>query len=392
MVNQTLKSIFTAPSTFTSNPQSPRKASRTMSTDLSNRKYMRWDTPGIEEVPPGEEDDINAVAEQMNKLQEQQFDNHRHVYTPTHSRTHGIIKGTFTVHDDLPPHLKQGELFANGASYPAACRYSTEPGAVGFDDRIPAPRGFAMKIFNVHGDFYEIGKDIPTQDIEFNSTPVIELATAKVTREIFDIRMGLGHLTETPEMKRELEKRPDAELQKARFHVKNTHLESMRQYSQSAYRFGSYVMKYSLVPNTTTQNNLYSEEVHPDQHSTDILHKWLQNFHKTHEAEYLFQVQLLENLGEQPVEYAGTPWDEEKYPWQTVATLRIPKQEAFDLQRKAFWEDCMRMDPWHGLKAYQPLGGSNRLRRVVYPASSKMRRRLNGAREVWVKSIDEIPN
>lgn len=193
-------------------------------------------------------------------------------------------------------------------------------------------------------------------------------------------------------MNRELEKRDDTDLQKARFNVRDTHLESLRLYSQSAYRFGNYVMKYSLVPNTETQNKMYKETVKPDVHESDILHKWLQNFYNNHDAEYLFQVQLLENLSEQPVEYAGAEWNEEKYPWQTVATLKIPKQEPFDLQRKAFWEDNMRLDPWHGLKAYQPLGGSNRLRRVVYPASSSLRRKRNGAKEIWIKDIDEIPN
>jgi hypothetical protein len=71
--------------------------------------------------------------------------------------------------------------------------------------------------------------------------------------------------------------------------------------------------------------------------------------------------------------------------------LEIPPQEAFDLERKAFWEDHLRLDPWHGLKSYQPLGGSNRLRRGVYPASSALRRELNGRREIAVKSIGEIP-
>lgn len=99
---------------------------------MSDRKYLRWDTKGIESPPPGEEDDIKAVAEQINTQQCQQFDNHRHVYTGTHCRTHGIVKGTFVVHDGLPPHLAQGELFAKAAEYPAACRYSTEPGAPGF--------------------------------------------------------------------------------------------------------------------------------------------------------------------------------------------------------------------------------------------------------------------
>ncbi|EME44631.1 hypothetical protein DOTSEDRAFT_111644, partial [Dothistroma septosporum NZE10] len=276
-------------------------------------------------------------------------------------------------------------------------RYSTEPGDAGFPDNYPAPRGFSMKLFNVSGDFYEAGrdkdgKDVPTQDIEFNSTPAIELADAKTTREIFDIRMKLGTLLETKEMDQELGKRDDTDLQKARFQVENHHLASIRQYSQTAYRFGDYVFKYCLIPNTETQKKLYGDQVKPDQHESDILHKWLHTFHLGHDAEYLFQVQLLENLDEQSVEYSGTPWDEEKFPWQTVATLKIPKQEAWDMQRKRFWEDHMRLDPWHGLKCYQPLGSSNRLRRVVYPASSKKRRAMNGAEEIWVKSIDEIPN
>lgn len=358
--------------------------------ELAKRQYLRWDSPGVEVIPPGEEDDIKAVAEQINTQQRQQFDNHRHVYTGTHCRTHGIVKGTFEVSANLPPHLRQGELFSKPAVYPAACRYSTEPGDPGMADNIPAPRGFSIKLFNVQGEFFDAGKDVPTQDIEFNSTPAIELSTAKVTREIFDIRMKVGG--DMDAMNKELEARDDTELQKARFKVRNSHPASFRQYSQSAYRFGDYVMKYSLVPNTLTQEALSKDEIKPEKHESDILHRWLQNFHKNHEAEYLFQVQLLEDLTSQPVEYAGAIWDEEKHPWQTVAVLKIPKQESFDLERKTFWEDHMRLDPWHGLKAYQPLGGSNRLRKGVYPASSELRRKLNGRKEVVVRSIDEIPN
>jgi hypothetical protein len=52
----------------------------------------------------------------------------------------------------------------------------------------------------------------------------------------------------------------------------------------------------------------------------------------------------------------------------------------------------MRVDPWHGLKSLQPLGGPNRLRRVVYPASSALRRKMNGRKEVHVTNLDDIPN
>ena len=243
-----------------------------------------------------------------------------------------------------------------------------------------------MKVFNVEGEMFDATKT--SQDIEFNSTPAIDLADAKTTKEIIDLRMKYGG--DKKELYKRLEARPDTDLQKFRDTVRNTHMESTRQYSQTAYRFGDYVAKYCLVPNSETQKKLYEETVKPED-SSDILSKWLQNFHRDHDAEYLLQFQLCENLDDQPVEYAGKVWDPEKYPWQTVATLRIPKQDSFNYELKTFWEDHMRIDPWLGLKSLQPLGSPNRLRRVVYPASSQLRRHMNGRQEVHVHSMDEIP-
>ena len=220
----------------------------------------------------------------------------------------------------------------------------------------------------------------PTQDIEFNSTPALDLADAKTTREIIDLRIKYGNNPE--ELYKHLEARKDTTLQKARDQVRNTHLESTRQYSQVAYRFGDYVMKYVLVPESETQKKLNEEQV-KEEHGSDILHRWLQEFHAKNEAVYLMQVQLLENLEDQPVEYAGKIWDPEKYPFQTVAKVVFPPQESFDYNRKTFWEDHMRVDPWHGLKAYQPLGSPNRLRRIVYPASSGLRRKMNGRKGIF---------
>ena len=229
-------------------------------------------------------------------------------------------------------------------------------------DRIPQPRGFAMKVFNVDGEMFDAGRDFPTQDIEFNSTPALDLTDAKTTREIINLR--IKHGANQPELYKHLEAREDTALQKARDSVRNTHLESTRQYSQTAYRFGDFVAKYCLMPSSDTQRKLYEETVKPDQHGSDILSTWLSNFHGAHDAEYLLQFQLLENIEDQPVEYAGKIWDPEKYPWQTVAKLVIPKQDSFDYELKSYWEDHIRVDPWHGLKTLQPLGSPNRLRRV----------------------------
>lgn len=356
--------------------------------DLASRNYIHWDAPGVENPPPNEAEDIQAVAELINTMQKMQYNSHRHAYGGTHARTQGLIKGELIVPDDLPKHLKQS-LFAKGGKYPIAARYSSEPGDPGLDDRIPQPRGFSLKLFNVSGDMFPAGVGIPTQDIEFNSTAALELSDAKTTKEIIQLRIKYGHDKE--ELYKHLEARKDTELQKARDQVRNTHLESTRFYSQTAYRFGDYVIKYSLTPSTETQRKLYEETVKPAKDGSDILSKWLQNFHSAHDAEYLFQVQLLENLEDQPVEYVGTAWDDQKYPWQTVARIVVPKQDSFIFARKVFWEDSLRLDPWHGLKSLQPLGSANRLRRVVYPASSALRRKMNDKKEINVKSIDEIP-
>ena len=227
-----------------------------------------------------------------------------------------------------------------------------------------------MKLFNVHGEMYDAGKDFPTQDIEFNSTPALDLADAKTTREIIGLRIKYGY--NKAELYKQLEARNDAALQKARDSVRNTHLESTRQYSQTAYRFGDYVAKYCLVPSSYTQRKLYEETVKTDLHGSDILSNWLSNFHGAHDAEYLLQFQLLENIEDQPVEYAGKVWDPEKYPWQTVAKLVIPEQDSFNYELKSYWEDHLRIDPWHGLTTLQLLGSPNRLRRIGKPYKSSL--------------------
>jgi hypothetical protein len=93
-------------------------------------------------------------------------------------------------------------MFAEEKEWPVVCRYSSEPRDPGLDvrmnfvhfdphyhtdatqDRIPQPRGFAMKVFDVHGEFFDVGKDIPTQDIGFNFTPALDLVLSDKDSEL----------------------------------------------------------------------------------------------------------------------------------------------------------------------------------------------------------------
>jgi hypothetical protein len=85
------------------------------------------------------------------------------------------------------------------------------------------PRGCGIKVFNVHGDFLPAGEGFDTQDLEFNSTPALDLADAKTSREIIDLRIRYGNSWQ--ELYKHLEAREDVALQRARGQVRNTHLE-----------------------------------------------------------------------------------------------------------------------------------------------------------------------
>ena len=246
------------------------------------------------------------------------------------------------------------------------------------------------------------GTDLPTQDIEFNSTPAIELSDARTTREILTLRRKHANNPQT-ELDKDLSQRPDADLQKARDQVPNTPLQGLTWYSQTAYRFGDLICKYRLVPDTAAQTAAAAEQEISSSPSDDdgtadlgpTAHSGrLSAFHLAHAARWLFQVQLLSDPARQSVEDGGAPWDESQFPWQTVARASAPRQQSWDYGLKAFWEDRMRLDPWHGLLSLEPVGGANRLRRVVYPRSSGLRRALNGYEggkgEVHVRALGEV--
>lgn len=117
------------------------------------------------------------------------------------------------------------------------------------------------------------------------------------------------------------------------------------------------------------------------------------NYIENNSAQFDLMVQLCQNLQEQPLEDARVIWDQEKYPFEKVASIIVPPQHPFSPQRINFWKDQIRVDPWHGLETLKPLGSINRVRKVVYKASSAYRRRTNGGiKEVTVTNIDEIPD
>jgi len=357
-------------------------------------EYIRWDDPRVEYKDKDEDADIQAVVDLINNSQRKVFSSHGHAFGATHIKTHGLVKGELVVNSNLPDYLAQGLFKVAGEKHPIAMRYSTET-TERVDDRIPQPRGLGLKIFNVDGKkLRDSEEDTRTHDIEFNSAPAIELRDAKTCAQIFGLRTKHGD--DQAALDADLRKRDDYELQDARNHIPNKHVAVLRQYSQSALRHGDFIAKYSLVPSSETLKSFNTSKVQQE-HSAHVLREWLSDYYKEHDAVYELQAQVLteslfSELDGKAVEDAGIEWPQDKYPYETVATITIPIQDSYSPARRVMWEDHIRLDPWHGLEAHRPLGSINRLRKPVYAASSALRRKLNATTQQFVSDISQIPD
>lgn len=313
--------------------------------------------------------------------------------------------GKFTVHDNLPPHLAQG-MFKKAGAYDVIMRYSSLTPKI-VPDCAPAPRGIGMKIFGIEGEKLW-GEDKKTQDWTFNNYPILELRDPKTTYDIADSLER--NWNDLPTFADEQSKRVDADVatlggQLPRQHSTSTSsttttthtilttstVVAMPEYSQSAYRHGEYIAKYGVFPLGKEQLALVDTEI-TESDPINIISQNNRTFHLAHKVTYSFCAQLCQDLTEQPVDDIGIDWDPKKYPFEQIATIEFEPQDSWLPEFRTWWDDRITVNSWHGLKEHQPLGSTNRMRRVVYAESRKLRLKVNGYRDyVEPGSIKEVP-
>lgn len=170
----------------------------------------------------------------------------------------------------------------------------------------------------------------------------------------------------------------------------NSSVVAMPEYSQSAYRFGDYVAKFGMFPLGEEQKKLEKTFI-KDSEPINVISQHLRQFHLNNKVTYSFCAQLLQNLEEQPVDDIGIEWDEKKYPFEQVATLEFEPQDSWIPEFRVWWDDRITVNSWHGLKTHQPLGSTNRMRRVVYAESRKLRLKVNGYKDyIEPASVREV--
>ncbi|WRT70154.1 uncharacterized protein IL334_007148 [Kwoniella shivajii] len=345
----------------------------------------------VEVAVPDEDEKILRVGELVHDMQRHNFDAHQHKFRGTHVKSLAFVKGSLKIKEDIPTYLRHGLFSTPGMKYDVIGRYANEPSFI-LPDNTSAPRGFSMKVFDVHGERLSSTSDGSmnegTQDFLFNNAPIVELTDLDTTIEIFELRTK--YFDNPTQLKIELAKRSDRLKQFAPDMLPNEYVVGSTFYSQSSFKFGPYACKFSLLPISSTQEEFINQTI-PKDADTTFHRDHLRSFYSTKSTEYTLRAQFCSDLKNQPVEDASVEWKESYAPWYDLATLSFPPQDTFSDARRVWWEDRIGLSPWDGLKDHRPLGSINRLRHKAYEMSRAFRSKGNQTEVYLPLKVQDMP-
>ncbi|MFK3741590.1 catalase family protein [Massilia sp. TN1-12] len=340
----------------------------------------------------------DEIVEQMAATNRCAFERHRHAIRDAHAKSNGLLVGELEVNANLPPELRQG-IFAEARIYHVVARLSSAPGDI-HSDKIPAPRGFALKVMGVEGERLSPGIAGANQDFLMVNFPVLAFGTIPKYKQMLALLEANAHAPDTfqrlvagtargaKELVQALGLEPGATLEGlAR---DNHHPLGETYHTQAAIRFGDYIAKLALAPKSAEVRSLAGQplrEVH-----NACMRDAVSAFFAEHDAEYELSAQLCVDLTAMPVEDAAVRWSEERSPHRPIATLRFPPQPTATPGRQVYGDDVLSFNPWNGIEAHRPLGGIMRIRRAAYERSSAYRHTMNARPRVEPSQPSDIPD
>ena len=357
--------------------------------------YLRYRS-NIEQPEPQEQETIDGIIRGMTKQSQTVEQREHHAVRASHAKSSALVTGTLEIASGLPPELAQG-LFAVPGTRPVAIRFAQGPGET-LSDRVSTHRGMAIKVYNVQGK--QLGEhSAGTQDFVLASGPTFPSGTAKGF-----LRDGtvIGKSAGLPEGVKsavaagartfnQILHAFGGESAKADFFGHPfSHPLAEPYFSQAPIRFGDYVAKIGAFPASEAQVALETWRLDPDKDEDGFRHA-ATAFFRDHEVIYDLRAQLWTNADTQPIEDASVEWPVAESPYQTVATLRLPAQDAYSPARQRYFDEEMTFRPANSLLAHQPLGSVMRARLQVYHALAAFRQHENGVIGAAQRDISEIP-
>ena len=285
------------------------------------------------------------------------------------TKTHGIVRGEFIVHDNLPAELRHG-VYAQPHTYRAWVRFSG-PGPyitpdiddVGFMSisiklmGVPGPKlmdeeKFTLDMFGVSPPTFV------TPDTKANAQ--LQIESVKNASIFYFLNFHRPHLL-------------DLIMQSLWIKTQSSPFEAPY-FSCVPYLLGEgQAMQYSVWPKSKQRTRIPRLPLRPPD---DYLRNAMVAALTAGEVELDIRLQRQTDPHLMPIENNAVLWPEKLSPRVSVATLRLPRQQ-FDSPAQMEFAKRLSYNPWHTIAEHRPLGNQSRARRRMYLELSKLRHSMN---------------
>jgi hypothetical protein len=286
------------------------------------------------------------------------------------TKTHGIVRATVTIRDDLPESCRRG-IFANPRSYPAYVRYSGPGPDVPADIRDVGFASMAVKLMDVPGEKL-MDEEKFTQDFITICTPTFVTPNTRENAKLQYwslLEMALYYFV-NPKDTHLL----DALMQSLWNETQYNPL-GQRYWSCTPYLLGEgQAMMYSFRPKTKVDTRVSGLPF--GRVSFNYLRENMVKTLNRKDVEFDLLIQVQTDPFLMPIENAAVRWPEKLSPYIPAATVHIPQQK-FDSEAQFAFAKQLKMNPWHCLPEHRPLGNQNRARLRMYYELSKFRQDMN---------------
>jgi hypothetical protein len=285
------------------------------------------------------------------------------------TKTHGIVRGEFVVHDGLPARFRRG-IFAQPRSYKAWVRFSGPGPYVTPDIDDVGFMSISIKLMGVPGPKL-MEEEKFTQDMFGVSTPTFVTPDTRANAELqrwslknaqtfYFVNFRESHLL-------------DFLMQGLWIKTQTSPFEAPY-FSCVPYLLGEgEAMQYSIWPKSRRRTRVPRlPRRPPDDYLRDAMVAAL----AAGDVELDFRLQLQTDPHLMPLENAAVLWPEKLSPRVSVATLRLPRQ-AFTSPAQMEFAKRLSFNPWHCIPEHRPLGNQSRARRRMYGELSKLRHTMN---------------
>jgi len=285
------------------------------------------------------------------------------------TKTHGIVRGEFIVHDDLPPQFRHG-IFAKPQTFRAWVRFSGPGPYVTPDIDDVGFMSISIKLMGVPGPKL-MDQEKFTQDMFGVSPPTfvtpdtranaqLQIESLKNAQLFYFLNLHRPHVL-------------DLIMQGLWTKTQSSPLEAPY-FSCVPYLLGEgQAMQYSVWPISSRKTRIPRLPFRPpDDYLRDAMAASL----AAGDVELDYRIQLQPDPHLMPIENNGVLWPERLSPRVSVATLRLPRQ-TFTAPAQMAFARRLSYNPWHCVPEHRPLGNQGRARRRMYEKLSKLRQTMN---------------